>query len=61
MMRRFLEKLKGVSVAGTGGKVFGEVADIEFDDKSWQVTGLVVHVTSSAIEPRPRHPSVTAS
>lgn len=63
-----VEGLRGLKVIGAGGRIFGEIEDLEVDVGSWHVENLVLRVRGSVVRdlgiPRPRwrraHVSVPA-
>lgn len=42
--------LKGKNVIAIGGKLVGEVSDIEFETSSWKVTRLRVRLSDDAVQ-----------
>lgn len=50
MNRRFLEGMRGLTVIGSGGRLLGELVDLEIDDTTLQVVGLILKVESAAVE-----------
>jgi sporulation protein YlmC with PRC-barrel domain len=47
MVKRFLEQIKGAEVVGSGGLVFGNVADLELSQTN--LSGLIVAVKNSHV------------
>jgi sporulation protein YlmC with PRC-barrel domain len=52
------QELRGLKVIGSGGRILGEVKDLEVDVDSWRVENLVLRVHGSIASdlglPRPR-------
>lgn len=49
MVKRAYGELRGMKVIGAGGRIVGEVDDIELDVTTWRMASLVVRVQSDAL------------
>lgn len=50
MNERHFKDIKGMTVIGTGGRVFGELQDVVIDGGGLRITGLVLRVRSPLVE-----------
>jgi sporulation protein YlmC with PRC-barrel domain len=48
-MLKSIEELKGMSVVGAGGRVFGEVIGVDVDAVTWRVPTLTVGLKSAIV------------
>ena len=53
-----VEELRGLKVVGSGGRILGEIEDLEVDSETWHVENLFLRVRGSIVSdlglPRPR-------
>ncbi len=47
---RVISELKGISVVGAGGRVLGDVVDVDVDVATWRVAQVIVRIHSDAVE-----------